>query len=244
MSRSEAHGAVTELRPGQIWRTRAGDLFKIPEGVNPLNFDVVEMLQDEHSFTIWRGGACPVSPASRVEVRLRSGDSIERWARKLSWEHFGKQHDIVAYKVVDETKDSLTGSPDGADAMAYGIYQSDIAAIDKSFAQFAGVDLGVEKDAREYTGGKVNYYEVPIKHPTREGRDLYTAECNDIIEALDMSFAEGEAFKAIWRGAAARKSLAKRGYTDGLYDAEKVAFYGGRMVVQEKSRREKSSSKD
>ena len=28
----------------------------------------------------------------------------------------------------------------------------------------------------------------------------------------------------------------KRGYTDGLYDAEKVAFFGARMVAQEKGR--------
>ena len=29
----------------------------------------------------------------------------------------------------------------------------------------------------------------------------------------------------------------KRGYTDGLYDAEKVAFFGARMVAQEKGRK-------
>ena len=85
----------------------------------------------------------------------------------------------------------------------------------------------------EYTGGKTSYYEIQVTHPTREGRQPYIAECNDIIEALGMNFAEGEAFKALWRRAAARQlDVTKKNYTDGLYDAEKVAFYGDRLVIQ------------
>lgn len=87
----------------------------------------------------------------------------------------------------------------------------------------------------EYTGGSVSYYTVRVENPTTPGVDPYDAECNDIIEALDMNYAEGNAFKAIWRRAAARKGLKKKGYTDGLYDAEKVVFFGQRMVVQEKA---------
>lgn len=86
----------------------------------------------------------------------------------------------------------------------------------------------------EYTGGKVNYYEVEITHPTREGRDPYIAECNDIIEALGLSFSEGEAFKAIWRKGAARIKPGKRGHDGGLYDAEKASFYGHRMEIIER----------
>lgn len=89
----------------------------------------------------------------------------------------------------------------------------------------------------EYTGGSVTYYKVPIQHPTSGGKP-YTAECNDVIEALGMTYAEGNAFKALWRRAAARTlGLAKRGYTDGLYDAEKVEFFGKRLVVQETARK-------
>ena len=40
-------------------------------------------------------------------------------------------------------------------------------------------------------------------------------------------------FKALWRRAAARLGKSKRGYTDGLYDAEKVEFYGKRLVELE-----------
>ncbi len=96
--------------------------------------------------------------------------------------------------------------------------------------------MEIEEDPApaEYTGGSVNYYRVPVKSPT-SGGDPYEAECNDIIEALKMNYAEGNAFKAIWRSCAARKlGLAKKFYDDGLYDAEKVVFFGGRMVVQAK----------
>lgn len=88
----------------------------------------------------------------------------------------------------------------------------------------------------EYTGGSVSYYTVHIANPTTAGREPYDAECNDIIEALRMDYAEGNVFKAIWRRAAARQGLAKRGYTDGLYDAEKIVFFGKRLVEQEKSK--------
>lgn len=84
----------------------------------------------------------------------------------------------------------------------------------------------------EYTGGKTSYYEVTVTLPTKEGRAPYVAECNDIIEALNMTFAEGEAFKAVWRRAAARLGRRKAGYGGGKYDADKVAFFGQRMAVQ------------
>lgn len=90
--------------------------------------------------------------------------------------------------------------------------------------------------AVEYTGGSVSYYRVEVTAPT-SGGVTYTAECNDIIEALGMNYAEGNAFKAIWRRCAARTlGKAKAGYKDGLYDAEKVVFFGQRMVEQEKNK--------
>lgn len=92
-----------------------------------------------------------------------------------------------------------------------------------------------ENQDEEYTGGSVSYYTVHIDKPTTEGVDPYDAECNDIIEALEMNYAEGNAFKAIWRRCAARKGKAKKGYTDGLYDAQKVVFFGQRLVAQEEA---------
>lgn len=96
-------------------------------------------------------------------------------------------------------------------------------------------DVELLTEQPEYTGGSVSYYKVQVANPT-SGGDPYMAECNDIIEALGMNYAEGNAFKAIWRRCAARTlGKAKAGYKDGLYDAEKVVFFGQRMVAQEKS---------
>jgi hypothetical protein len=87
--------------------------------------------------------------------------------------------------------------------------------------------------AEEYTGGSVSYYAVDINRPLDEKADPYKAECQDIIDALGMDFNEGCAFKAIWRRAAARNlGLRKKGYDEGLYDAQKVEFYGARMVAK------------
>lgn len=91
------------------------------------------------------------------------------------------------------------------------------------------------KATPEYTGGSVSYYTVVISNPTVLPQP-YVAECNDIIEALQLNYAEGNAFKAIWRRAAARLGKSKRGYTDGLYDAEKIEFFGKRLVEQEKNK--------
>lgn len=87
----------------------------------------------------------------------------------------------------------------------------------------------------EYTGGSVDYYKVEVKNPTTAS-EPYMAECNDIIEALGMNYAEGNAFKALWRRAAHRTLGKKKAGAkdDGLYDAEKVAFFGARLVEQSK----------
>lgn len=94
----------------------------------------------------------------------------------------------------------------------------------------------------EYTGGSSSYYQVRITNPTTKDNPPYTAECNDIIEALGMNYAEGNAFKAIWRRAAAEfLEVKKRGYDNGLYDAEKVEFFGHRMVIQSQAKLQKDS---
>lgn len=104
----------------------------------------------------------------------------------------------------------------------------------------SGVPVAVDVEQEEYTGASVSYYAAEVVNPTNPDSDPYTAECNDIIEALGMTFAEGNAFKAIWRSCAARKfGKAKKGYDSGLYDAEKVVFFGERMVVSAKMAKEK-----
>lgn len=84
-------------------------------------------------------------------------------------------------------------------------------------------------------GGKLaratNYYQVEVETPIDLASTPYVAECADIIEALNMTFNEGEAFKAIWRLAAARQGRGKPG-NKPEYDADKAAHYGARIAAQ------------
>lgn len=87
----------------------------------------------------------------------------------------------------------------------------------------------------ENSGEHASYYEVDITRP-KSGGEAYTAECQDIIEALKMDFNEGNAFKALWRRAAARLGNVKKGNEDPLYDAQKIKFYGTRILEQEENK--------
>ncbi len=98
-----------------------------------------------------------------------------------------------------------------------------------------GILIAVDRrsDAEEYTGGSSSYYKVEIENPTT-AENPYIAECNDIIEALGMTYAEGNIFKAVWRRCAARKlGVHKKGYDNGKYDAEKIVFFGERLLKHE-----------
>lgn len=86
----------------------------------------------------------------------------------------------------------------------------------------------------EKSGGSVDYYQVSIDHPTTKGRPKYIAECNDIIEALGMNYAEGNAFKALWRSCAERTLGKKKVGGDAVYDAEKMVFFSNRVLTQRK----------
>ena len=91
--------------------------------------------------------------------------------------------------------------------------------------------LGQRKDS----GADGSYYEVQITHP-KSGAP-YRAECQDLIEALGMDFNEGNVFKAIWRRCAARTlGKVKAGNEDPLYDAQKIEFYGNRILLKEENK--------
>lgn len=115
-----------------------------------------------------------------------------------------------------------------------GKFRTDGGTSPHDLMQLAFVEPPVEAPTPaegEHTGLSVNYYKVRVENPT-SGGEPYDPECNDIIEALGMTFAEGNVFKAVWRIAAARKGLKKRG-NNGVYDAEKIVFFGQRLIVQE-----------
>lgn len=85
---------------------------------------------------------------------------------------------------------------------------------------------------RKLTGGSSDYYKVNIASPTSGGAP-YTAECNDIIEAMNMEYDVANVFKAAWRIAALRQGHGKPGQDSPVYDAEKVVFFGQRIITRE-----------
>ena len=87
----------------------------------------------------------------------------------------------------------------------------------------------------ENNGQNGSYYDVIIKtwtHPAHQQDKPVTICCNDIIEALDMNYAQGNEFKAQWRIAAAKQGKIKAGNTR-KYDAEKGVFFANRVLIQE-----------
>lgn len=75
------------------------------------------------------------------------------------------------------------------------------------------------------TGGSSAYYR-------RRLADGYELECFDLIEALELNFAEGNILKALWRRAVARLGGGKPG-TTSLYDAEKLVYMSERELARE-----------
>lgn len=91
----------------------------------------------------------------------------------------------------------------------------------------------VKASEPELTGGRVNYYLASVNNPQREEQPGYIAECEDVIQALDMTFDEGCLFKALWRTASARLGNGKPGQK-AVYDAEKMVHYAGRILTKTK----------
>lgn len=113
------------------------------------------------------------------------------------------------------------------------------ATVNNALLTSAEQDLNLHKlmhraePMKEDSGFACDYYRVGITHPTTKEQKPYIAECNDIIEALNLTYAEANMFKAIWRTAAARTlGLEKSGNTS-LRDAEKIKFFGERHYLRE-----------
>ena len=78
-------------------------------------------------------------------------------------------------------------------------------------------------------GGLTNYYLAVVHYPQRqEEQPPYQAECEDLIEVLQLNPDEANIFKEIWRGANARLDNGKPGHTP-LYGAQKIFHYAGRI---------------
>lgn len=56
----------------------------------------------------WDGGECPVADHVKVEYQLRAGAKGSEPARRLDWQHEGKRHDIIAYRIIPERANKAT----------------------------------------------------------------------------------------------------------------------------------------
>jgi len=96
-------------------------------------------------------------------------------------------------------------------------------------------EVGELNKTVEHTGSHSSYYDVTISewtNPEHQQDEPVTVCCNDIIEVLDMNYAQANVFKAQWRIAAAKQGKMKKGNTT-IYDAEKSCFFSDRVLTQE-----------
>lgn len=84
----------------------------------------------------------------------------------------------------------------------------------------------------ENSGGSCDYYRVFIPTPTTESEEPYIAECNDVIENLDMTYAEANMFKEIWRTAAGRTLGKVKDSHNILRGADKIEFFANRNKIR------------
>jgi len=63
----------------------------------------------EGDWIVWVGGECPVADHVKVEYQLRGGAKGSEPARLLDWQHEGKRHDIIAYRIIPERATNQNG---------------------------------------------------------------------------------------------------------------------------------------
>jgi len=113
--------------------------------------------------------------------------------------------------------------------------QLELETVVGGITQITDVPMGTNKQTS--SGADNDYWVADITDPKRLAP--YKAECDDIIEFFEMSYQEGEAFKAIWRNGMIRKGGGKPGDST-LRNAEKTHYYGGRWLKQEQRKAKKS----
>lgn len=95
---------------------------------------------------------------------------------------------------------------------------------------------------KESSGLRVNYYLVQVDHPQREEQPAYQAECEDIIDALGLTFDEANIFKEIWRIANERTHGKGKEGNNPLRAAQKLVHYAGRIL--KKAQRDSNTEPD
>jgi hypothetical protein len=218
--------------------------------------DLVELVEYADGFKPWAGGEQPTETVGKTVWVLRKDTHKVRLPADLcDWKHNDSHTDIVAYSLGSlkaeppvEPADGFTacfggGQPEETRGREVEILTLHGPAVKGPADKFGWTDEHVNPirayrivGEPELQGGKLqgdHYYRVRVDAPMSTEVPPYVAECSDIIEALNMTFNEGEAFKAIWRLAASRQGRGKPG-NKAQYDADKAAHYGSRIAAQTK----------
>lgn len=82
----------------------------------------------------------------------------------------------------------------------------------------------------QLSGGSCNYYMVDVKKPTTL-EEAYTVECNDLIEALGLTWQEANIYKEIFRTANERTHGNGKDGNNPKRAAEKVLFFAIRHAI-------------
>lgn len=158
-------------------------------------------------------------------ARIKLKDLIEKKA--VPEQGLYTTSDTITITTSEGLWDTPTSTVNGAD---YNLLITDDLELNGGPLERLKGSVVAGKPEKIHTGGSSSYYTVAIEHPQKEGKEPYEAECIDVMRALNMTVDEVNAFKAIWRTAAARTlGLEKKG-NNFLYDAQKVEFAGQNMV--------------
>lgn len=101
------------------------------------------------------------------------------------------------------------------------------------------------KTEPEHSGLSVDYYDLTITeftHDRHKHQGPVSFCLNDLIEALNLNYAQGNIFKAQWRIAMDKLGKCKAG-NNTIYDAEKSFFFSGRTLEQETSEARKNETR-
>lgn len=148
---------------------------------------------------------------------------------------FAKKNNIpvVDIKVQQPTDEQLQQAIDNIAAKSYidGLKGKNFKFY-RSLPHCLNENLEKEPVKETNSGGSCDYYRVGITHPTSKDQVAYIAECNDIIESLELTYAEANIFKEIWRTAAERTLGLKKAGNTNVRAAEKVVFFADRYYQQ------------
>lgn len=119
-----------------------------------------------------------------------------------------------------------------ADMLAHNIGYT-LAVDGKIEMNDPSIPINAKEPVKEIsTGGSCDYYRVGVTHPMSKDQVPYIAECGDIMESLEMTYAEANMFKEIWRSAAERTLGLKKAGNNNVRAAEKVVFFANRYYEQ------------